>query len=204
VDLSSDQILKKAQETYASLSSYSDTGKIISETVDYTLTNSFSIRLARPNLYRIEWDENSEDGICWSSGDTNYIHMRLNGIWTPVREESNPQNAISPSSALVVPAAFFGKIYSEINWGDDLALFVSSPSVVRLADEKIKNDECYVFNVNGEPTIYIWIGKKDFLIHRIKTFAKNAAGKEFTFIETHENIATNQPFTEHDFLERAQ
>ena len=204
VDFSSAQILKKAQETYASLSSYSDTGKIISETVDYTLTNSFSIRLARPNLYRIEWNENSENGICWSSGDTNYIHMRLNGIWTPVREESNPRNAIAQSSVLAVPAAFLGKIYSEINWGDNLAFFASSPEVVRLADEKIKNDECYVFNIKGQPTIYLWIGKTDFLIHQIKTFGKNAAGKEFTFIETHENIATNQPFTEDDFLEQAQ
>jgi RNA polymerase sigma factor (sigma-70 family) len=195
-DLSSAQILKKAQETYASLSSYSDTGKIISETVDYTLTNSFSIRLARPNLYRIEW----ENGICWSLDDANYIHM--NGM--PVREESNPRDAISQSSVLAVPAAFLGKIYSEINWGDNLAFFVSSPSVVRLADEKIQSDECYVFNIKGEPTIYLWIGKTDFLIHQIKTFGKNAAAKEFTFIETHENIATNQPFTEDDFLEQAQ
>jgi RNA polymerase sigma factor (sigma-70 family) len=195
-DLSSAQILKKAQETYASLSSYSDTGKIISETVDYSLTNSFSIRLARPNLYRIEWG----DGICWSLDDTNYIHM--NGM--PVREESNPRDAISQSSVLAVPAAFLGKIYSEINWGDNLAFFASSPEVVRLADEKIKNDEYYVFDVKGEPTIYLWIGKTDFLIHQIKTFGKNAAGKEFTFIETHESIATNQPFSKDDFLEQAQ
>jgi hypothetical protein len=62
----------------------------------------------------------------------------------------------------------------------------------------------YVFNIKGQPTIYLWIGKTDFLIHQIKTFGKNAAGKEFTFIETHENIATNQPFTEDDFLEQAQ
>jgi hypothetical protein len=69
--------------------------------------------------------------------------MRLNGIWTPVREESNSRNAIAQSSVLAVPAAFLGKIYSEINWGDNLAFFASSPEVVRLADEKIKNDECY-------------------------------------------------------------
>jgi RNA polymerase sigma factor (sigma-70 family) len=205
VDLSSVQILKKARETYASLSSYSDTGKIVSETVDFSLTNSFSVRLARPNLYRIEWKESLGDGVCWSLGDTNYVHVRLNQIWTPIRMEPDPRSAIAPSSVLAVPAAFFGKIYSEINWGDDLAFFASSPDVVRLADEKIENVECYAFNLEGaSPNIYLWIGKEDFLIHQIKTFGKNVAGKEFTFIETHENIATNQPFIKDDFLEQAQ
>ncbi|HEY2329822.1 MAG TPA: sigma-70 family RNA polymerase sigma factor [Verrucomicrobiae bacterium] len=199
-DLSSDQILKKAQQMYASLSSYNDTGQIISENADFILTNSFNIRLAHPNLYRIEWNYNSESGVCWSSDETNYVQLHLNQIWTTVRKESNPRDAIAQSSVLAIPAAFLGKIYSDINWGDTLVFFASSPGVVRLADEKIKNIECYVFNVKGNPNTYLWISKQDFLIRQIKTFGRNVAGKEFTFIETHENIITNQPFTKDDFI----
>ena len=58
--LSPGEIFRKAQEKYASLTSYSDEGKTVATVNGMTITTAFSIRLARPNLYRIEWDQNND------------------------------------------------------------------------------------------------------------------------------------------------
>ena len=55
-DFSSSEVFKRAQEKYASLTSYSDEGKTITTLNGITLTTTFTIKLARPNLYRIEWE----------------------------------------------------------------------------------------------------------------------------------------------------
>jgi outer membrane lipoprotein-sorting protein len=81
-DLSPDEIFKKAQENYASLTSYGDEGKIITNMGGTTVTTSFTIRLARTNFYYIEWEQNSESSYStkytsfqavWSSGAGNFL-----------------------------------------------------------------------------------------------------------------------------------
>jgi outer membrane lipoprotein-sorting protein len=51
------EIIKKAQEKYASLTSYSDVGKTVATLNGTTITTAFTIRVARPNLYRIDWEQ---------------------------------------------------------------------------------------------------------------------------------------------------
>src|SRR5882757_8003209 len=57
-DLSPDEIFKKAQETYAAMASYSDEGQIVATMDGTTNTTAFTIRLARTNFYRVEWEQN--------------------------------------------------------------------------------------------------------------------------------------------------
>ena len=83
-NLSPGQIFKKAQENYASLSSYSDEWKIVATMNDTTTTTTFTIRLARTNFYQIEWEQtiessystnNAEAQGVWSSGAGNFLEM---------------------------------------------------------------------------------------------------------------------------------
>src|SRR5208282_4960287 len=72
------EIFKKAQDTYASLSSYSDEGKTVATLNGMTLTTTFTIKLGRPSLYRIEWEQPVNEsyankGVVWSAGDGDFI-----------------------------------------------------------------------------------------------------------------------------------
>jgi hypothetical protein len=71
--LTPNQIIEKSRETYADLASYRDDGRSVSELSGMTLTTTFSIRLARPDLYRIEWSQAvaamyTNHGVVWSAG----------------------------------------------------------------------------------------------------------------------------------------
>src|ERR1019366_6023930 len=79
-DLPSSEIFKRAKEKYASLSSYSDEGKTVATLNGTTFTTTFTIRLARPNLYRIEWEQPvhssySNKGVVWSAGEGDFMVM---------------------------------------------------------------------------------------------------------------------------------
>src|ERR1035438_10192376 len=56
-DLAAGEILKQAQEKYASLTSYRDEGKTVASINGTTLTTTFSIKLARPGFYLIQWEQ---------------------------------------------------------------------------------------------------------------------------------------------------
>src|SRR5277367_1467414 len=82
-ELSSSEIFKKAQENYASLATYSDDGKVIASMNGSTTFTTFTIRLARTNFYRIEWEQNSESSTnnntgvqaTWSASSGDFLEM---------------------------------------------------------------------------------------------------------------------------------
>src|ERR1017187_6665879 len=71
------EIAKQAQDAYAALSSYSDTGTAVSEGGGQTQTTTFNIRLQRPNLYRIDWTGTgglyTSKGVAWSDGNGDFL-----------------------------------------------------------------------------------------------------------------------------------
>jgi outer membrane lipoprotein-sorting protein len=216
-NLSPDEILKKAQQNYASLTSYSDEGKIVA-TMDGTATiTSFGIRLARTNLYYIEWHRNSRSDstmdagfqAVWSSSAGNFLERGLG----PENEESRDialakANDLCSGAAATIPMTFFNtQSGNELNG----AMF----SEKRQTDEKIGDIDCYVFTSESQSeTKTLWIGKRDFLIHQIRTVtsaeAMQAAAKwdpeimfdlhGFTSTETHTNIVVNKQLLPSDFV----
>src|SRR5674476_282648 len=71
------EIAKQAQDAYAALSSYSDNGTIVAEGGGSNIKTTFNIRLARPNLYRIDSimmaGPNGLKGAAWSDGSGDYF-----------------------------------------------------------------------------------------------------------------------------------
>jgi hypothetical protein len=220
-DLSTGEIFRKAQETYASLTSYSDEGQIVAIMDGTTNMTVFTIRLARTNYYRIEWEQNSKTSYStdyagaqavWSSGANHLLEMGYGSQDEGSRDIALAQAAgPSEDAAVTIPWIFFN-----IQWGDQRDQFGDLEfSENRQTDEKVGNIDCYVFTQESQGQAKtLWIGKQDFLIHQLRTVTSTeamsavakwdpeimSASHGFTSIETHTNIVMNKQFLRSDFV----
>jgi outer membrane lipoprotein-sorting protein len=82
--MTAEEILTKVREKYSALQTYRAEGATISDvrpagvTTPNLVTNSYTIKLAKPNLFHIEWSQplpnkTSNDGITWGDGMGNFI-----------------------------------------------------------------------------------------------------------------------------------
>ena len=196
--LTAEEIANQSQAAYAALSSYSDTGKATTEVSGQTLERTFSIRLQRPNLYRIEWANLTESsaalaspGVVWSAGDGDFFVITASGRAPNTKPTKYPdmQTALAAACGVsgavtaIIPQYFFNQ-----DWSSMLEVPASglAPST-RERDEKIGGVDCFVisgrmdlakspdkskFPVNldglGLVTTTLWIGKQDHLIHQTR------------------------------------
>ena len=222
-DLAAGEILKQAQEKYASLTSYSDEGKTVATINGTTLTTTFSIKLARPGFYLIQWEQPvnatyANKGAVWSAGEGDFLRMGSRDQKQATQEMALASaTGISGGAAATIPGTFFS-----MSWGNQLGSLASSAK--RQADEKVGNVVCYVFTSDLEGrTSTLWIGKEDLLIHQARTVTSAAAVEAgraeaakrnpeiaarllkskpqgITSTETHENIVVNQKLADKDFV----
>ncbi len=162
------EIAKQAVDAYVGLSSYQDTGKVVSEGAGQTTETTFNIRLQRPDFYRIDWTQTGKSinsasplkmqtmqpakGIVWNDGSGNYfVTDAANKIdFAKPQKMQTAQLAlgaadgVSGSATAEIPGIFFNQ-----NWGSQLAV-ISSPRahVKRLSDEKIAATDCYVIEIS--------------------------------------------------------
>jgi hypothetical protein len=190
-----------------------------------TISTAFNIKLARPNLYRIEWKQNSDPAFgqpqaqtqaVWSAGDGDYLDFMGTGAQKQGSQELALASAtgISGGAAATVPGTFF-----KLNWGNQFG--GSASSQTRQADEKVGDVDCYVLTseLNGRSNT-LWIGKQDFLIHQVRVITSAEAMKAaladaakhnpgmvpppqqidgMTSTETHTKIVVNQMLAPKDF-----
>jgi hypothetical protein len=220
-DLSTSEIFRKAQETYASLTSYSDEGQIVAIMDGTTNMTVFTIRLARTNYYRIEWEQNSKTSYStdyagaqavWSSGAYHLLDMGYGPQDEGSRDIALAQAAgPSEDAAATIPWIFFN-----IQWGDQRDQSGDSEfGENRQTDEKVGNIDCYVFTHESQGQVKtIWIGKQDFLMHQLRTVTSTEAASAvakwdpeimsalhcFTSIEIHTNIVMNKQFLRSDLV----
>jgi outer membrane lipoprotein-sorting protein len=217
-ELALQEIIEKSKNAYASLSSYSDKGKTVASIgTNKVAPHEFSIRLARPGLYRIQWSQDSgsfkHSGAAWSSGDGDFFVM--DGQQKPQKYPDRIRalaaaTGVSGNAAASIPGTFF-----KHNWGNQLN---ASMYEARTADEKIGDTDCYVLTgqKDGQRRT-LWIGKKDFLIRQVQNDSSADALRkaldaqpnkprgiqirtgDSKSVETHMNIVINQPFSKTDF-----
>jgi RNA polymerase sigma factor (sigma-70 family) len=207
------EIARLARDKYSSLTSYRDTGTILSRSGN-TINGreTFETVLDRAGHYRVSesqqfttnngtnWTEPVEQA-CWFAGDGHYT-------FNEGKPWKNPGNIPTGSMFFIggtpvgVPLSFFRP--------DNYLLRVLAPpdKVTRGKDEKIGDVACYVLNGNdAEGNITLCIGKNDFLIHQIRQTqpgrmmpdGQQVQGPDHVRIETHENISINGPVTLADF-----
>ena len=175
-DPAAEAILSKVFEKYASLSTYSDSGKSFTG----FSTNTFSIKLGRPDLYRMEWDAVGRgtgiSGAAWSAGDGHFQYFtghswkddpqryhRIKDLGNALEGSGN----ISGGAALTIPPIFYGK-----NVSDGFGLLGLCSNFLKQDDAKIGDIDCYVLKGHlkawRDIPISIWIGKDDLLIRQIQ------------------------------------
>jgi outer membrane lipoprotein-sorting protein len=164
--------LAQVQATYDKMQSYSSVGDITSnfsvpsfgrEEVHYT----FSIKLARPRLYRIEWEERAPNvimsGAAWSAGDGYFITVP--GQASPVQPKDistalSMATGISGGAAATIPAIFFGLSNDSLKASKDAAF-------TQNAD--IEGDPCYVITEKTRTIgVTMWISRKSKLLRQIR------------------------------------
>ena len=170
-------ILKKSQAQYTALTNYSDEGKAVSVLGETSVAPcNYTIKMARPHLYRIAWDQDSgffdQKGAVWSVGAGDFLKMG-----TSVQKEPNMSLALSSAAgisggaAASIPGAFFNVV-----WGNPLG--VPPLTEKRLPDAKVDSVDCFVLarDLQGTTTT-LWIGKADFLIHQVQRVTSAQAVK---------------------------
>jgi RNA polymerase sigma factor (sigma-70 family) len=183
--LTPQEIINKAQETYAALSSYSDTGKFVEERGKQIETITFTIQLQRPGFYRIEWSQskitgfvsknttmthNSSKGVVWSAGNGNFFAFDPLGqknSFTNLQMALNYTRGVSGEASSTIPGVFFN-----LNWPrgyEGNVLNQTNVTPQRQNDEKINGVDCYVVTSGHAGTKTLWIGKRDFLIRQSRT-----------------------------------
>jgi outer membrane lipoprotein-sorting protein len=165
--LTAREIISRTEAAYAALSSYSDDGRVEATMNGGTQLSKFTIRLARPELYLVEWTSQSPagpvTGAMWSTGKGHYLKNRGEQQLPNLQANVTQASLLSQNVAGVLPGAFFG-----LEWGNTLGAISLAPR--RLADEKIGRVDCYVLTRDmGGMTPTIWIGKKDHLIRQVRT-----------------------------------
>lgn len=195
-DMSAPEIMAKTRDAYAALSSYSDDGRAIYEISGQKLALRFGLRLQHPNLYRLEWTQDSGlKGVVWCDGNAHQLQVEPGSSPMAVataaaggfkgdsnqRTMANMKLALSAASSLsysvasAIPGAFFNQ-----DCGD---LFVWSAIAGRFpfkkeADAAVEGVVCYVVSADmdlsktpdalksGTVSTTLWIGKHDFLVHQ--------------------------------------
>jgi|GEM_PF-731431 len=197
-------ILTKMAESYATCSSYQDTGVV--ETTYHEASGGriekmpFKLYFKRPNLLRFEWIDYApwKDGrmkIVWSNGRETFSY------WEPDSYEKDESlsmgiagaTGISRGAAHTIPRMLLeeisGFVLTELT---DLSL---------VGEEIFENEPCYrISGKHPSGDVYeLWIGKRDFLLRKERT-QTTAEGDRYTIEEEiHRNIKINGPIAAETF-----
>ncbi len=174
------EIAQKAMDNYASLTSYSDSGKYISVRNGKTnIVTTFKIKLERPNFYRIEFEQTvfpavPTRGAVWSAGEGDFAMFGENNFGMSGQTEELPD-----MKSALQRAALAGRGAANVffNLGGTLKVFAMGAQikVERQNDEKIGDVDCFVISwTQNNLTRRVWIGKHDFLLYQSQTTQKAA------------------------------
>jgi RNA polymerase sigma factor (sigma-70 family) len=172
------EIVKKAIDKYASLTSYNDTGKFFSVKNEKTnIITTFKIQLGRTNLYRIEFETTvfpavPTRGAVWSAGEGDFAMFGENNFGSEGQTEKLPD---MKSALQRAGLAGWGAANAFFSLGGSLRVLAlgAQIKVERQNDERIGDIDCYVISgTQNNLTRTVWIGKHDFLLHQSQTIAK--------------------------------
>jgi hypothetical protein len=226
-ELEAGEVLKKVGEVYKAFPSYSVQGVSLA-TIDMSaispmyktpqmLTTKLSLRLGRPEYYRMEWEQDIapqkvNKGAAWSAGKGDFVHVGT--TTTKVRNLEAGLAAAGASSGSLgswTAALFF-------NESNNLADVLKN--VAKTNSETLDGQKCYV--LTGQiafQNALLWVHKSDFLIAQAelvlggkiddsmlagltpvqKNQLEKAAKIRGNYIETYQSIETNKTLNPNDF-----
>jgi len=205
VKLTAQEIINQAQNAYAALTNYSDSSKMVYVTPTYTgtftgtfdgkdgknpvqknvgkgpdqlVTNTFNVRLQRPNFYRIDWTEFtgsggtpgkkgfmvfSRKGVIWSdgTGDFRVVWSDVKGDFPVVgpdglEKDAKPekmkdmQAALKPARGGLLPQAASTIPEIFFNQNGSNVLQAAGQILQRQTDKTVNGVDCYVVSSSVE------------------------------------------------------
>ncbi len=204
------QLLRDVQAKYDSIQSYSATGDVVTVRrpgnspkslfpVSPVRRSTFSIKLARPQMYNIAWKQKGflpTRGAVWSDGKSQFVRAagRLQHP-TDTRSAIAMATGISSGSAHTIPSIFFDLPSNGIRRISDVAVLAG--------EESVDGDNCYVVKAKMDIADFtFWISKASKLIRRQSITARGGVIQNFYFLETHHDIKINELLSPADFRER--
>jgi len=211
-DLSATNLVRLTIQAYASLSTYRSVGWTVHWWGDDHWTNHFTevlrreprdhnvevITAAHPFSYTNRW---------WSDQGTNYTQ----DLTRYVRLVSDKDGDL----LLVFQDSLSPALFYNMNWGNilDTLKWSKSPELVRLPDEIVGTNSCYVL-ARTNAGITVWIDQQDLLIRRYQQISspedaaaavKKASGqavepKSSGRIETYDDIVINETLPKEAFI----
>jgi len=170
---SATEILRQVQATYDAMRSYSGAGEVTSAfspsgLAPQEMTHAFTIRLGRPELYRIEWEQRLPNfvmkGAVWSAGEGHFVVVPGQVNREQAKDVSTAlamATGISGGAASTIPGAFFALGHGPFKTLTDATL---------VRDEAIEGDQCYVISgrVAKQLGTTLWISKKSKLLRQMR------------------------------------
>lgn len=171
--MTGEEVLAKVSTKHAGLSSIRFSGKIVIHMEQPSAgdeTIRFSAKLARPALYRVDWNDSPETpqgkGIAWSDGAQHFI--QFSGLKPMASTFIEAAAGVSHGAADTMPRFFLNRPGN---------LFQNLKDLTLLPQETIGSDACQVLaGKNGSDRITLWITRDD-LVRQVR---KEISGKPGT------------------------
>lgn len=166
------ELLRQVRAMYGSMQSYTSSGEVTTAIRPagmpaQELTHSFTVKLARPQLYDVRWQQTMPgfvmSGAIWSAGDGHFVSIPGQAAPESVKDLSTAVamgTGISGGATNTIPGAFFGL---------DFGLFSTTSGATVVREESIEGDPCFVVSANeSTQPLELWISKESKLVRRIR------------------------------------
>src|SRR5262245_57532957 len=173
------QLLRDVQSRYASLQSYSAIGEVrggitsdgssatLPANQSFETRGTFTMKLARPQMFRIVWEQNSGEtngfsfsskGVAWSDGESRNVTVAGQRMQPADTETAIAMaTGVSGGAAHTIPSIFFNLSANGIT--------SISKDAVLAGGELIEGEDCYVVKGHSGNSDYTyWISKNSKLI----------------------------------------
>jgi outer membrane lipoprotein-sorting protein len=223
-------IARKSLDTYAALTSYSDIGTTIEVKDGRTNITTFSLRMQRPNLFKVHWVQphgnQTNQGTWWANGHTNFTaddsYIMTNTVGQPTNDQPKTissrfgMDRVSEASghATAIPDIFFKLSIWPENILESLAagsITNSAKRHLRLSDGKVGDVDCHLITITTDaltrPPYPLPEPKKVYQVWigkhdwLLHQVQATTAGPDLALTQIHENISVNQPYSAADFQE---
>ncbi|MBE7494216.1 MAG: hypothetical protein HS117_04690 [Verrucomicrobiaceae bacterium] len=176
-------LLRQVSEKYGSLSTLSVTGKTTAQVTPAgggepsTVENAFSINLARPEFYRIEWKQPLagtvvSQGAVWSAGSGHRVLIGQKvSEWLNREQALGAATGVSGGAANTLPSLFFK------DEGSGLHEFIQNATF--LPDESVGGESCQIIKGDGPGgKLTLWISRKDLFLKQIQMVSSGGGGTQ--------------------------
>jgi hypothetical protein len=169
------ELFKKVTAAYDALQTYSSEGTIFSDidtgSVKVKTETSFSIKLKKPNLYQISWEQKlgfpgmTQAGAVWNDGKQPYLFMGIAKSYSKISDDQMAiasATGISGGAAHTIPSLFLAIYQGNSN------PFARLKEPKMTESEKVEDDDCYVVSGSSaaSKSETFWISKKSHLIRK--------------------------------------